>query len=264
MKYWYLVSLNWYNISTQNVQCYSESPLPNPSYSSLFVHPPGLQLVWRLLSLSVGSSESIRVTLSRYRCVCDTSLSTLCMLSSARSFSNSRILIFSWRLLSADKIAENHIHISCVRSIYGYVLYSAQNTINNKVRFLGFGWWRERMTRLSLQLRHSSSVASCCTCCCHGVMYHHNSWMENALYTDKHECSEMQVTCTVGLWEPLAWWYRRPGLTYTCLGCFDKGMVNRILFVWRERQAIRYYSTGWCCWCCWWWTRRLQRIGVKC
>lgn len=76
------------------------------------------------------------------------------MLSSARSFSNSRILIFSWRLLSADKIAENHTHISCRRSnkpthtgIYGHILYSAQNTINNKVRFLGFGWWRERMTR---------------------------------------------------------------------------------------------------------------------
>lgn len=261
MKYWYLVSLNWYSISTQNVQHYSEWPLPNPSYSILFVHPPGLQLVWRLLSLSVGSSESIRVTLSRYRCVCDTLLSILCMLSSARSFSNSRILIFSWRLLSADKIAENHIHISCVRSkkpthtgIYGYILYSAQKIL----RVWMVTWTDDKM---SLQLRHSSSVASCCTCCCHGAMYHHNSWMENALYTGKHECSEMKVTCTVGLWEPLAWWHRRPGLTYTCLGCVDKGMVNRILFVWRERQAVRYYSTGWCCW---WWTRRLQRVGVKC
>lgn len=154
MKYWYLVSLNWCNVSIQNVQRYSESPLPNPNYSSLFVHPPGLQLTWRLLSLSVGSSESIWVTLSRYRYVCDTSLSILCMLSSARSFSNSRILIFSCRLLSADKISENYIHISFVRSkklthtgIHGYDLYSAQNTINNQVRFLGFGWWCEWTTR---------------------------------------------------------------------------------------------------------------------
>lgn len=140
-----------------------------------------------------------------------------------------------------------------------FIFCSKYNKQQGKILRVWMVTWTN--DKMSLQLRHSSSVASCCTCCCHGAMYYHNSWMENTLHPDKHECSEMKVTCTVGLWEPLAWWYRRPGLTYMCLGRVDKGMVNRILFVWRERQAVRYYSTGWCCW---WWTRRLQRIGVKC
>lgn len=131
--FWWEKQLNWYlqqlvyftheiltvYVCSANVERDSRT---NPI--QLFVHPPGLQLAWLLRSLSVGMSEGLWAPPSRNGCACDTSLSILCRLSSARSLSNSNLRIFSWRLFSAERIAGSK---HCIRWINGAILHSAQN-----------------------------------------------------------------------------------------------------------------------------------------
>lgn len=112
-----------------------------PAHSLLLAHAPWLQLGEPLVScsMSVGSFRGVCVILSLCRCACDTSLLMLCKLSSACHFSRSSLLIFSWRFLSADRIAADAqgVHVRDHAQIIGRVTWY-------NISFLAVGEIRDR------------------------------------------------------------------------------------------------------------------------
>lgn len=209
-----------------------------------FVHPPGLQLAWLPLSLSVGMSEGLWAPASRSRCACDTSLSMFCRLSSARSLSSSNLRILSWRFLSAERIAGNR---HCVRKRRG----NAYTRISGAGRRRVVTWTKDgrRCSRdiLAVWRRVAHAPSSWCKA---------PATIPKRKLPCKRRSAGLRVTCTVSLWQRLARHRGRPGQTHTRLRCVDEGTVSGIVFVRGERQAARYYAARPCCWCM---GKRLQR-----
>ena len=100
--------------------------ISNMSYYMLCSHSPWLQSVWPPFPLSVSAwpFKCLCVTWLLCRCVRDASFPMERRLSCACPFSNSSLLIFSWRFLKADRIATHaHTHADGYKNVMQMEIY---------------------------------------------------------------------------------------------------------------------------------------------
>lgn len=198
-----------------------------PIQSYLFVHPPGLQPAWLLLSLSVGMSEGLWAPPSRNGGARDASLSILCRLSSARSLSNSNLRIFSWRLFSAERIAGSKRRTRGSMELFHILLKNKEQELRRDAR----GWTVDggrghRRSRDTLVAWHHVAHAV--------AMVRRTTTMPKRKLPcmhNEHGSPGLKVTCAVSLWQRLAQRRGRLGQTRARLRRVDEGMVSGILLV---------------------------------